>query len=72
MKKAEAERKWREKLLAVGVECAGCMYDHGNFYWFFKMKDGEMRYWTNPIYETLVMLGIDPEYARENSLQESM
>lgn len=69
MTKAEEERKWREELLAIGVEGGGCMYDRGNFYWFFEMKKGNTRYWTNPSYETLVMLGIEPEYAKENSYE---
>lgn len=72
MTKAEAERKWREELLRIGVEEAGCMYDRGNFYWFFEMKDGNTRFWKSPSYETLVMLGVDPAYAKENSLQESI
>lgn len=69
MTKAEAERKWREELLHIGVEEAGCMYYRGNFYWVFDMKDGNTRYWTSPSYETLVMLGIEPKYAKENSYE---
>lgn len=67
MTKAEAERKWREELLRTGVESSYCMYDRGRFYWCFFMKDGTQRHWTDPTYETLVMLGVDPDYARENS-----
>ncbi len=69
MTKTEAERKWREELLSVGVKEAGCMYHYGSFYWYFELNDGTMRYWTCPSYETLVMLGVDPAYAKENSYE---
>ena len=67
MKKSEAEKKWRKELLCIGLESSACMYDNGNFYWCFFMKDGTQRYWVNPSFETLVMLGVDPSFAKENS-----
>ena len=66
MNKAEREKRWRDDLIPVGVQKYAVMYDHGNFYWCFFMKNGTQRYWTNPSFETLILLGVDEEYARRN------
>lgn len=47
-RKIDREREFYTYLKAVGIACYGRTYERGNWYYFFDLKNGERRYWTNP------------------------
>ena len=60
-KKAEIEKEFVAEILADGgVDTYGNSYGDGNrhLYWFFNLKNGKRRYWTNLSEESQKILGI--------------
>ena len=58
--KAECEKEFTEHILSVGgIKSYGKSYEKGNWYWFFNLKNGERRYWTNLADENQKALGIE-------------
>ena len=61
-KKAECEKEFVQELIAAGgVKSYGCMYEHGHYYWFFNLKDGTRRYWTNLSKDNQKLLGVSEQ-----------
>lgn len=57
--KAECEKEFTTYILSVGgIESYGNTYEKGKWYWFFNLKNGERRYWTNLSEESQKLLGI--------------
>ena len=47
MRKAEAEEKWVEQVLEVGVENYAKMYENRKMNWCFFLKNGAQRFWSD-------------------------
>lgn len=56
--KAECEKEFVQHILSIGLESHGKTYDKGRYYWFFDLKNGERRYWTNLSEENQKLLGV--------------
>lgn len=58
MKKAQQEEIFVTHIKEIGIKSYSKMYDHGNWYWAFTLKNGERRYWTNLSPRGMAELGI--------------
>ena len=47
MNKSETEKIFMEKILKVGIERYGNCNDNNKTYWFFDLKNGGQRFWTD-------------------------
>lgn len=59
IKKADAEKQFIQQVLnAGGIKSYYEMYERGNYYYCFDLKDGSRRYWTNLSEDGAKKLGI--------------
>ena len=59
--KAVCEKEFTEYILPIGIKGYGKTYENGNWYWFFNLKNGAIRYWTNLSEENQKTLGVSEE-----------
>lgn len=59
VKKSEREKEFVDYILSSGgIDCYGKQYERGHWYWFFNLKNGERRYWTDMSEKSQKILGI--------------
>lgn len=56
-KKAEWEKEFVQEIKG-NIKTYGCSDEYGNTYWFFSLKNGQQRYWTNLSEESQKELGV--------------
>ena len=59
--KAQCEKEFTEYILSIGIKTYGKTDDNGNCYWFFNLKNGMRRYWTNLSEENQKTLGVSED-----------
>ena len=59
--KAQCEKEFTEYIVSIGIKTYGKTDDKGNCYWFFNLKNGMRRYWTNLSEENQKTLGVSED-----------